>query len=966
MTAAAGFRLYGWACLCFVLGCLPGARQEHLRPSDPHSVLGWVSGLLALALVSCGLWGLYHFEQYMLGFLPLLAGLALLGIAYPCLVENVIAQRKAQRRQAEQETLSLGDPYRLRQEDRPAPAELPPWRRWAPHTLVLAGVAFAAGAFFLWWGRENQALPFLPLVYGMLLSGIGVYLLDRRRGVRFWGPDDIFDLWEIPFLGVILALAIYLRFWQLDRIPEGIWFDEAQFAMEARRILTGAPYSPMTAYSFNPSFPVYLNAAFLYLLGDTLWALRCVVATAGVVSVVGMYLLGRELFGRWAGLVAALMLASSYWHVNFSRFNMPNVMAPACAIWMFYFLFRGINNRRWLDFALSGFVLGLGLHTYTGFRVVPLILVPWFILAAIFHKEFLRKYLCSCLLLGVFALAAFLPLGAYALKHPKEFTARTSETSVFRPGLTWGQQRANLGKNCVEHYQMFHYRGDRNPRHGLSGAPKVDFACGVLMFLGLALACYRWRDPRYFLLPVWLAISLLAGILSLEFESPQTARTVTAIPVAFLLAARAIDEVRRLLARALPGTGRYLFGMALIPLLAYIAQTNFDIYFRQQMKRSDTWTEFSGRDTAVARFLQTFGLSDVVYTQNDLTWQTLYLIPQPPYENRHFVAFQDLPPVDVVSDGARVVYVLEHWRMPLPELYWKHYFPEGAYKSHASPYGEPIFFTVTLPGRTINRARGIRVQSGKPSGVPWEFSFPRFLITPEAWREQEGPDLPAPVHIEALLYVPNTGSYSFELAGGFEGRVSVNDVPVMPAASPPVLVQGWNQLVVEGVWQGQEALHLRWQPPAAEAFRPVADNYLYHLAPSPFGLLGYYYPNPEWEGPPAHRQTDPQTSFHWQPEPFEQPWSARWQGWLHAPVSGEYRLSVKSNDWARVFVNDRLIVDQRQRSEQDALLELSEGRHALRVEYRQASRFAQLRLCWTVPGQSEQVIPSWALTPARR
>ncbi|HEQ60234.1 MAG TPA: hypothetical protein ENN74_01340, partial [Firmicutes bacterium] len=95
-AAAEGFRLYGWACLCFVLGCLPGVRREELRPSAPHPLLGGAAALLALGLIGFGLWGLYRFNEYMLGFLPLFAGLALLGIAYTCLVENVIALRRAQ------------------------------------------------------------------------------------------------------------------------------------------------------------------------------------------------------------------------------------------------------------------------------------------------------------------------------------------------------------------------------------------------------------------------------------------------------------------------------------------------------------------------------------------------------------------------------------------------------------------------------------------------------------------------------------------------------------------------------------------------------------------------------------------------------------------------------------------------------------------------------------------------------
>ena len=69
-----------------------------------------------------------------------------------------------------------------------------------------------------------------------------------------------------------------------------------------------------------------------------------------------------------------------------------------------------------------------------------------------------------------------------------------------------------------------HWRGDRNGLQNLPGAPMLDDIAGLLLVLGLGYSLWRSRDPRYALLPLWLGLTLLGGILSLDFEAPQSLR----------------------------------------------------------------------------------------------------------------------------------------------------------------------------------------------------------------------------------------------------------------------------------------------------------------------------------------------------------------------------------------------------------------------------------------------------------
>lgn len=956
MGAAAGFRLYGWACLCFVLACLPAFPRNDLRPLQSHRYTGIALAVLGGLLTLLGLGWLHWGRQYMLGFLPLFGGFALWGIAYDCLRKN---------------RESSGEPPWEGVYSPPLQASLRPRWHWImAHLLIWLGIALGFLALLGWYREIHQSRPFYLLGAGLLISAAGLYLRDRWSGIPLLTREELPRLWEIPFLLIVFGVAIYLRFWMLDQIPVGIWFDEAEVGLESRRILQGVAYSPMGAYSHNPSLPFYYNAFLLWLLGDSLWTLRSAVAFSGVAAVIGMYLLAREMFGRWAGLIASFLLACGFWHVNFSRFNMQNVHAPLCAIGLFYFLFRGIRNGRWLDFWAAGILLGVGMNSYTGFRIVPPVLIPWALAALALQKGFFRRYFYPLALTAAFGALSCGPLGPYAFRDWKTFMARTDETSVFRDnGRTEKQKQQDFEKNLIEHYQMFHYWGDRNPRHGLPAYPKVDFVSGMLMLLGLALAWYRWRDPRFFLLPVWLALGLMAGILSLEFESPQTARTVAAIPVPCLLGGVALDQLRRLLSEKWPSSGKYWFGLVAIPLMGSVFQQNFDIYFNRQMKRGDTWSEFSGLDTTIARLMTTLGENDVCYNNNATTRQSSYLLPEKVYLHRDFFSFRDLPPLEPVRADQRVIYVLENWRTPLPRRLWEHFFPQGRFEQKTNPNGEPVFFTFTVSGREIEDQRGLLATfwQDNPDGTRRRLAIrlSETAIAPGDWLSRGGAEFPVELNLEALLYLPVSGSYRFQMEGGFEGRGYIGEEEIPWATPSRPLVRGWNALRIQGVWSGQSSLRLLWQPPSASRLDSIPAQQFFRSRLPAFGLLGEYFANLDRSGTPSFHQIDPLLDFRWHPDPptLGTRWSARWSGYLKAPSDGQYLFKMASNDQSQLWLGGHRLLQQQGGGWPETRVELKKGLHPIRIEYRQGTGYSSLRVRWSAPGRGEEPLGEPFLLP---
>ena len=143
--------------------------------------------------------------------------------------------------------------------------------------------------------------------------------------------------WLLPFaLLLITALAAFLRFWQLDRIPPGFHYDEAYEALEAWRVLTQRGYHPIFFpgnFGVEPLFIYFTSLAFR-LFRETPTVMRGVAALIGTLSVPALYALGRELtrsdklVPAALPLFAAFALAIMRWHIFFSRVGIEPILVP--------------------------------------------------------------------------------------------------------------------------------------------------------------------------------------------------------------------------------------------------------------------------------------------------------------------------------------------------------------------------------------------------------------------------------------------------------------------------------------------------------------------------------------------------------------------------------------------------------------------------------------------------------------
>ncbi len=139
------------------------------------------------------------------------------------------------------------------------------------------------------------------------------------------------------------------------------------------------------------------------------------------------------------------------------------------------------------------------------------------------------------------------------------------------------------------------------------------------------------------------------------------------------------------------------------------------------------------------------------------------------------------------------------------------------------------------------------------------------------------------------------------------------------------------------------------------------------------GLSATYYDNMDFSGATVSR-VDPNIDFnlivdHASPAAGidTKTWSARWTGVLTAPSTGTFQFSTVSDDGARIWVDNQLIVNtwttHSPLTDAGSIRLIKGAQYAIKVEYYQKGGGAQLKAMWRLPGTTTAVtIPSSALS----
>ncbi len=324
---------------------------------------------------------------------------------------------------------------------------------------------------------------------------------------------------------LVLLAAFLLRVYNLDAAPPGLYYDEAAHGLDAVQVWQGRLHLFFpTANGHEPLF-TYLVALFVRVLDNTILAVRLPAAMLGTLAVAAAFVLGRRLLGAHTALLAAGLLAVTFWTVSLSRMGYrANALPVLFSLWLLAFWrCRGRDDLR--PYLLAGLLLGLSQYTYTAARFIPLLAL---VLAFDWRKTLDRRGLLIGA--GVAALVT-LPLAWAIVADLGVGAQRIRQAALWnRPEplhLFWWQLR--------DHLRMFGLTGDPLWIHNIPFRPPLLLPTALLFWLGVATG-WRSAGPRALLWAV--GVMLWPGILAVSNNPapPDHLRVIAIAAPALLLA----------------------------------------------------------------------------------------------------------------------------------------------------------------------------------------------------------------------------------------------------------------------------------------------------------------------------------------------------------------------------------------------------------------------------------------------
>ena len=418
----------------------------------------------------------------------------------------------------------------------------------------------------------------------------------------------------LAFMVLCLLVAAALRLPNLPSVPPGLHYDEAANGLLSADIgLRGDRPIFISSYTGKEVFFFYLAGIMMRLVGESVFALRLTAAFVGILTVAATYWLGREMLAdRRIAILAAALLAVSFWHVLFSRLGFRAVTQPFLQALTIAALFRGLRRKdnRWL--IVGGIMLGLTAYTYLAARLFPVLLLIGLI-PILFNHSMIRLRWRQIALFAGSAFVALLPLLVYFIIHPDAFWVRIGQVAPGSnvPGLP-------LWDSLLRSWGMFFLRGDLFWRFNLPGRPLFNWVWGGLLIVGWIASVIRWRRFPYdwqrsaiTLLIFAPLVMILPTALATNELVPSNLRAIGLIPFIFFLPAIGVVILFHDIERRFdtpPVTFAVLFVALLVLLSGGLATAR--AYFDKWAGETTLFFESDGDLATVARFLDETDLAD--------------------------------------------------------------------------------------------------------------------------------------------------------------------------------------------------------------------------------------------------------------------------------------------------------------------------------------------------------------------
>jgi hypothetical protein len=494
--------------------------------------------------------------------------------------------------------------------------------------LIAAGI-FGLAAFATFGGNLFNPLNLTLWILAIIFLFRAFWLHQTGKDSTWEKLKNLLDRgsWRINisrrdimvFLAIVLV--VFFRTYQVSGVPPEPFSDHAEKILDVYDITQGQTHIFFPRNTGRESFQMYLTVAVAGLFGTGLSFLSLKIGTVicGLATLPYMFLLGNEIGNRRVGLLAFVLTGIAYWPNVISRLGLRFPLYPLFAAPVLYYLIRGLRRSTRNDFILAGFFLGLGLHGYSPFRIMPILVIVGMLLYLV-HRQSKGNRRQLLIWLGLIAITSgfvFLPLLRYWIQNPEAFAYRAFSRLGDLEQPLHGAWWQILFSNTWNAVRMVNWSDGEIWVNSIPYRPALDVVCASLFVLGSILVFIRYlRDKNWLdiFIIVSIPILMLPSILSLAYpaENPALNRAAGAYVPIFIIVALALEGlltgIQKIMKR---NTGKVL-AWALVGILCITTiSQNFDLVFNQfrTQYQNNAWNS-SEMGQVIQQFADKYGSTD--------------------------------------------------------------------------------------------------------------------------------------------------------------------------------------------------------------------------------------------------------------------------------------------------------------------------------------------------------------------
>jgi len=332
-------------------------------------------------------------------------------------------------------------------------------------------------------------------------------------------------------LFLIVLLGSILRIYKLGSIPNGFFCDEASIGYNSYSLLSKGvdewgkawPIFFKAFGEFKGPIMIYSTIPFVYLFGLNQFSVRLVSVIYGIVTIIAIYFLAKQLFNRQIGILSAFFLAISPWHIHFSRVSLegltPFVFFTILAT---YFWLKFIKDKKLCYLSILFFCLAF--YSYFPARIfIPL----FFIFLILFSWNYLKTDFSKLTKLFIFGLILISPMIIHLISGD---------------GLSrWQQVKGdftplNLSKKYFDYFSVnfLFFQGDIDfptqfiTRHSVRGVGELYLIQFPFIIISLYFLCKNKFKKEYLILFSWLFFYPFCDLFT-SSTSPQSTRSIIGV-----------------------------------------------------------------------------------------------------------------------------------------------------------------------------------------------------------------------------------------------------------------------------------------------------------------------------------------------------------------------------------------------------------------------------------------------------